>query len=101
MSEENKAQDLVRVIVQMAFEENLQRQKLDFFHVKQHYHTMVDRLGEIAFKHGADSAEWRAEVDAVAPRLRDEALARQMATAAAETFNLWSRRPPHASKQSV
>ena len=89
------------MMVQSAVEKNLQRQKLDFFHVKQHYHTMVDRLVEIAFKHGTDSAEWRAEVDAAAPRLHDEALARQMAVVAAEALNLWSKRLPRRSPSAT
>ena len=89
------------MMVQSAVEEKLERQKLDFFHVKQNYHTMVDRLAEIAFKHGTDSAEWRADVDAFAPRLHAEALARQMATAAAETFNLWSKHLPRRSPSAT
>ena len=50
---------------------------------------MVDRLVEIAFKHGTDSPEWRAEVDDAAPRLHDESLARAVAALAAETFERW------------
>jgi len=89
--EENKAQNLVRVMVQMAVNEKLEEKKLDHFSVKRHHQTWVDRLVEIGFKHGPNSPEWQKDVDATAPKLHDEAFARQMAALAAETFNRWTK----------
>ena len=89
--EENKAQNLVRVMVQMAVNEKLEEKKLDHFSVKRHHQTWVDRLVGIGFKHGPNSPEWQKDVDATAPKLHDEAFARQMAALAAETFNRWTK----------
>jgi len=91
VSEENKAQNLVRVMVQMAVNEKLEEKKLDHFSVKRHYQAWIDRLVEIGFRHGPGSPEWQTAVDATAPKLHDEAFARQMAALAAETFNRWTK----------
>jgi hypothetical protein len=99
ISEQNKAEGLIRAMVFTAVNAKLDEQKLDFYYVKRHYHNWVDRLLEIALAHGTGSQEWVAEVDATAPRLHDEPFARSMASLAADTFNLWSKHLP--SKPTV
>ncbi len=89
VSEGNRAQGLIRAMVQMAVNAKLEEQKLDHYFVKRHYQAWLDRLVQIALAHGTDSAEWQAEVDATAPHLHDEAFARQMAALAAATFERW------------
>jgi hypothetical protein len=100
VSEENKTEGLIRAMVFTAVNAKLDEQKLDFYSVKRHYNTMVNRLLDIAFAHGADSPEWQAEVNATAPRLHDETFARAMAALAAQTFDQWKvklpPRPPAA-----
>ena len=89
VSDQNKAQGLIRAMVQIAVNEKLEEQKLDFYFVKRHYLGWVGRLLDIAFEHGTGSPEWQAEVDATAPKLHDETFARAMATLAAETYERW------------
>ena len=94
MSDENKAYGLVRAMVFMAVNEKLDEQKLDFHFVKRHCHAWVDRLLPIALAHGTGSPEWQAEVDATAPKLHDESLARAIAALAAKTLNQWKVKLP-------
>jgi transcriptional regulator with XRE-family HTH domain len=95
VSGQNRAEGLIRAMVQSAVNEKLEGQKLDHYFVKRHYHAWIDRLVQIALAHGTGSPEWQAEVDATAPRLHDEAFARSMATLAAETFERWKVKLPH------
>jgi hypothetical protein len=99
ISEQNKAEGLIRAMVFTAVNAKLDEQKLDFYYVKRHYNNWVDRLLPIALAHGTGSPEWQAEVDATAPKLHDEPFARSMASLAADTFNLWSKHLP--SKPTV
>lgn len=88
----NKAFVLVSAMVQAAVERKMQELRLDFYTTKRFYHNWVNRLVLIAAEHGTDSAEWRAEVDKTAPRMHDEAFAREAAALAAATFNRWKPR---------
>jgi transcriptional regulator with XRE-family HTH domain len=94
VAQQNKAEGLIRAMVQIAVNAKLDEQKLDFYLVKRHYNGWVDRLLQIALAHGTDSAEWQAEVDATAPRLHDEPFARAIAALAAETFERWKAKLP-------
>jgi hypothetical protein len=89
-----RAYGLVRAVVFVEAEERLSAARLDYYGVKRFYYHWLDRLLEIAVEHGPDSAEWRAEVDATAPKMHDEAFAREAAAVIAKTFNRWKVKLP-------
>jgi hypothetical protein len=61
---------------------------------KEYYYYWIDRLIPIADEHGTESPEWQAAVDATAPKLHNEAIAREMAKLVAETFDQWKVKLP-------
>ena len=85
----SKTLGLIRAVALQAVSARLDALKLDYYYVKRHYFTWIDRLIPIADEHGTDSPEWQAEVDATAPKLHDEAVAREAAALVANTFDLW------------
>jgi hypothetical protein len=92
--EYNKTLAEIGMAALLAVDLRLDELKLDWYYVKQHYYAWIDRLIPIAEKHGADSPEWQAEVDATAPKLHDPALAREAAAIVAKTFNQWKVKLP-------
>jgi hypothetical protein len=64
---------------------------------KEYYYAWIDRLIPIADEHGTDSPEWKTEVGATAPKLHDEAIAREAAALVAKTFNQWKVKLPPKS----
>jgi len=96
--EHNRALGVARAMVIAAVSERLDALKLDHYYVKTHYYAWIDRLLLIVGEHGTDSPEWQAEVDATAPRMHDEAFAREMAKLMAETFDRWMAKSPSRPK---
>ncbi len=92
--EYNKTLGEIRVAALLAVDLRLDELKLDWYYVKQYYYAWIDRLIPIADEHGTDSPKWRAEVDATAPKMHDEAIAREAAAIVAETFNRWKVKLP-------
>lgn len=93
--ERNKTLGLIRAIAVQAVAARLDELKLAHHHGKEYYYYWIDRLIPIADEHGTDSPEWKAEVDATAPKMHDEAIAREVAALVAKTFDLWkSKLPP-------
>ena len=90
----SKTLGLIRAVALQAVSAKLDALKLDYYYVKRHYYAWIDVLVPIADKHGTDSPEWRAEVDATAPKLHDEAIAREAAALVANTFDLWKAKLP-------
>jgi transcriptional regulator with XRE-family HTH domain len=90
----SKTLGLIRAVAFQAVAARLDALKLDYYYVKRHYYAWVDRLIPIADEHGTDSPEWQAEVDATAPKLHDEAIAREAAVLVANTFDLWKAKLP-------
>jgi len=85
---------LVRAMVVQAVAARLDELKLAHYQGKEYYYYWIDRLIPIADEHGTDSPEWQAEVDATAPKLHDETIAREMAKLVAEIFNRWKVKLP-------
>jgi hypothetical protein len=90
----SKTLGLIRAVALQAVSAKLDALKLDYFYVKRHYYAWIDRLIPIAAAHGTDSPEWKAEVDATAPKMHDEAIAREAAVMIAEVFNRWKVKLP-------
>jgi hypothetical protein len=90
----SKTLGLIRAVALQAVSAKLDALKLDYYYVKRHYYAWIDVLIPIADKHGTDSPEWQAEVDATAPKLHDEAIAREAAAIVANTFDLWKAKLP-------
>jgi transcriptional regulator with XRE-family HTH domain len=90
----NKTLGLIHAMAMQAVDTRLEELKLDWYSVKKYYYYWIDRLIPIADEHGTDSLEWKAEVDATAPRLHDEAIAREAAALVAGTFNRWKVKLP-------
>ena len=84
---------LVRNMVSSAVNRRLEELRLDF-QTRNPYRQWARNLVDIAIEHGTDSPEWRAETDRAAPRLHDPALAREVASSAAATFEVWKSRIP-------
>jgi transcriptional regulator with XRE-family HTH domain len=92
VTEYNKSYAFVSSMVMSAVAARLDELKLDHYYVKRHYFNWLVELLPIAVEHGADSAEWKANVDKWAPRLHDPAIAREAAALAAKAFNIWKVR---------
>ena len=93
-SDYSKTLGLIRAVALQAVSAKLDALKLDYYYVKRHYYAWIDVLIPIADEHGTDSPEWQAEVDATAPKLHDEAIAREAAALIANTFDLWKAKLP-------
>jgi hypothetical protein len=85
----SRALALVHAAVFMAMEDRLSAARLDHYSVKRFYYGWLGRLLEVAVKYGTDSAEWRADIDASAPKMHDEAFARETMAVVARTFDRW------------
>ncbi|MCX6841519.1 MAG: helix-turn-helix domain-containing protein [candidate division WOR-3 bacterium] len=90
----SKTLGLIHALAFQAVDARLDELKLDYYYVKQHYYAWIDRLIPIADEHGTGSPEWQAEVNATAPKLHDEAIAREAAALVANTFDLWKAKLP-------
>jgi len=91
----NKTLGLIHAMAMQAVAARLDELRLAHHRGKDQYFAWIDRLIPIADEHGTDSPEWQAEVDATAPKMHDEAIAREVAAIVAKTFNLWkSKLPP-------
>jgi transcriptional regulator with XRE-family HTH domain len=84
---------LVRSMVSNTVNRRLEELRLDF-QTRNPYLRWTRNLVAIAVDHGTDSPEWRAEIDRAAPKLHDPQLAREIATLAATTFEVWKIRIP-------
>lgn len=89
----NRALGLVRVMVLAAVNSWLEKQRLDF-RTRRSYLLWIERLVPVAVKHGTDSPEWRADVEATVPKMHDPELAKAVAGRTAEAFNRWKVRIP-------
>jgi hypothetical protein len=92
--EYNKTLGFIRAMAVQAVAARLDQLRLAHHQGKEYYYYWIDRLIPIADEHGTDSPEWQAEVDATAPRLHNEAIAREAATLVADTFNRWKVKLP-------
>ena len=90
----NKMLRLILTMAALAVNARMEKLKLDHFLVRKHYYPWVERLIPIAARHGTESPEWQAEVDTTAPKMHDEAFAREAAAIAASTFNSWKAKLP-------
>ena len=97
----DKTLGLIRAVALQAVSAKLDALKLNHYYVKRHCYTWIDRLIPIADEYGTSSPEWQTEVDATAPKLHDEAIAREAAALVASTFDLWKAKlPPKLSTVS-
>ena len=93
--ERNKTLGLIHAMTIQAVAARLDELRLAHHRGKDQYFAWIVRLIPIADEHGTDSPEWKAEVDATAPKMHDEAIAREVAALVAKTFDLWkSKLPP-------
>jgi transcriptional regulator with XRE-family HTH domain len=93
-TEYNKTHAFVGSLVTSAVAARLDELKLDYHYVKRHYYLWLAELLPIAFEHGADSPEWKANVERWVPKLHDPAIAREAAAIAARAFNTWKVKLP-------
>jgi len=92
--ERNKTLSLIRSLAVQAVASKLDKLRLAHHQGKEYYYYWIDRLIPIADRYGADSPEWRAEVEATAPRLHDPKVAREAAGLVADIFNRWKVKLP-------
>ena len=101
LAEYNKSHAYVGSLVMGAVAARLDGLKLDYHYVKRHYSLWLAELLPIAFRHGADSPEWRAKVEEWVPRLHDPAVAREAAALAAKAFNTWKVKLPATESKTA
>jgi len=92
--EYNKTLGLIRALAVQGVAARLDQLRLAHHQGKEYYYYWIDRLIPIADEHGTESPEWQAAVDATAPKLHNEAIAREMAKLVADTFNQWKVKLP-------
>jgi hypothetical protein len=92
--EYNKTLGLIRALAVQGVAARLDQLRLAHHQGKEYYYYWIDRLIPIADEHGTESPEWQAAVDATAPKLHNEAIAREMAKLVAETFDQWKVKLP-------
>jgi len=69
--------------------------KVGFHHGREYYIFWIHELIPIAYAHGTDSPEWKAEVEKWVPKLHDAEFAREAAKMVADIYNRWkSKLPP-------
>jgi len=88
---------MLGVIVAVAIEavnDRLVKMKLDFYHGRQYYILWIRELIPIAYEHGTDSPEWKAEVEKWVPKLHDPEFARKAAKTVAGIFDRWKPKLP-------
>jgi transcriptional regulator with XRE-family HTH domain len=90
----NKLLGVIAALAQEAVEARLARLKLDYRHGKEYYYRWIHELVPIAYEHGTDSPEWKAEVEKWVPKLHDPVFAREAAKLVADVFNRWKVRFP-------
>jgi hypothetical protein len=90
----NKTLGLIHAMAMQAVAARLDELRLAHHRGKDQYFAWIDRLIPIADEHGTDSPEWQAEVDATAPKMHDEAIAREVAALVADSFNHWKVKLP-------
>ena len=90
----NRTLSLIRSLAIQAVAAKLDKLRLAHHQGKEYYYHWIDRLIPIADRHGADSPEWQAEVEATVPRLHVPQVAREAAALIADVFNRWKVRLP-------
>ena len=90
----NRTLSLIRSLAIQAVAAKLDKLRLAHHQGKEYYYHWIDRLIPIADRHGTDSPEWQAEVEATVPRLHVPQVAREAAALIADVFNRWKVRLP-------
>ena len=85
----NKMLGVIAAVAQEAVDASLRQVKLEYYHGREYYYRWINELIQVAYEHGTDSPEWKANVDERAPRLHDEKVAREAAAMIADIFNRW------------
>jgi len=85
----NRTLSLIRSLAIQAVAGKLDKLRLAHHQGKEYYYHWIDRLIPIADKHGTDSPEWQAEVEATVPKLHDQQVAREAAALIADVYNRW------------
>jgi transcriptional regulator with XRE-family HTH domain len=72
----------------------LEKMKLGFYRGRQYYILWIRELIPIAYEHGTDSPEWKANVEKWAPKLHDPEFAREAAKMVADIYDRWKVKLP-------
>jgi transcriptional regulator with XRE-family HTH domain len=72
----------------------LEKMKVGFHHGREYYIFWIHELIPIAYAHGTDSPEWKAEVEKWVPKLHDPKFAREAAQMIADIYDRWKVKQP-------
>jgi transcriptional regulator with XRE-family HTH domain len=81
-----------------AVNERLEKRKVGFYQGRQYYVFWIHELIPVAYEHGTDSPEWKAEVAKWVPKLHDPEFAREAAVMVADIYNRWKVKLPPKQK---
>jgi hypothetical protein len=90
----NKLLGVIGAVAQEAVDSRLRELKLEYYHGRDYYYRWINELIPIAYAHGTESPEWKANVEKWAPRLHDEKVAREAAVMIADVYNRWKVKLP-------
>jgi hypothetical protein len=91
----NKMLGAIAAVAIEAVSKPLEKMKLGFYRGRQYYILWIRELVPIAYEHGTDSPEWKANVEKWVPKLHDPEFVREAAEMVADVFNRWkSKLPP-------
>jgi transcriptional regulator with XRE-family HTH domain len=94
----NKLLALIDAEAIQAVNGRLEKMKVEFHHGREYYFFWIHELIPIAYEHGTDSPEWKAEVEKWVPKLHDAEFAREAARMVADVYNRWKVKLPTKTK---
>jgi transcriptional regulator with XRE-family HTH domain len=94
----NKLLALIDAEAIQAVNGRLEKMKVEFHHGREYYIFWIHELIPIAYEHGTDSPEWKAEVEKWVPKLHDAEFAREAAQMIADIYDRWKVKLPTKTK---
>jgi hypothetical protein len=94
IAESNKTLALIEALAIQEVGGRLDDMKLAHYRGQEYYFMWIRELVGVAYEHGTDSPEWKANVEQWVPKLHDPGFAREATNMVADIFNRWKVKLP-------